>query len=505
MIGAPQQAWTLQRGAVHCPGQHGCAGGGPPPAALLQYCLPVSFTDGAFFLLMGAFMLVWPLARARHQVRWVTITAFSLVFYGWWDWRFLFLLLGTGGLDFGAALLIERRPAWRRSLLWVSIVSNIGVLAGFKYLGFGLDSLALLLDIPPQARSWAHEIILPVGISFYTFQSLSYTIDVYRGNIRAVHNPWHFLAYLSMFPQLVAGPIVRATDLIPQLATPGHYNAANRLWGLRVAAWGYLKKVVVADNVAPIVNDAFAATPELGLGWWAVAALFAIQIYCDFSGYSDIACGIARWMGYQFPQNFRQPYAAAGPREFWSRWHITLSTWFRDYVYIPLGGSRMGAARTTLNQAFTMIVSGLWHGANWTFVCWGAFHGALLIIERVVRGDRPEPLRGAPRIVAIVLTLAAVLIGWVVFRAESMGQANVVVKQMLAFRTAPLPWIALPSVWLAVGVMSLGAVHAWVVGKRSTLHVGLWPVWAQSTAIVVALWAGVFLRGPGSDFIYFQF
>lgn len=468
----------------------------------------MSFTDGAFLVFVGLFMAVWAHVRRGDQARWITITVASLIFYGWWDWRFLFLLVGTGAVDYFAVLLMERYAdsrTWRRALLWISIVSNIGVLAGFKYLGFGLDSLALLLDIPPQARSWAHEIILPVGISFYTFQSLSYTIDVYRGNIRAVPNPWHFLAYLSMFPQLVAGPIVRATDLIPQLATPGHYNAANRLWGLRVAAWGYLKKVVVADNVAPIVNDAFATTPELGLGWWAVAALFAIQIYCDFSGYSDIACGIARWMGYQFPQNFRQPYAAAGPREFWSRWHITLSTWFRDYVYIPLGGSRAGAARTMVNQSFTMVLSGLWHGANWTFVVWGAFHGCLLIIERALRGDRPAPMRGPTRLFGVALTFAAVLVGWVVFRAESMSQAVRIIAQMFSLRAAEFQWLGLPSVWVASAVIGLGMFHAVAVSRRSQLHVAEWPRLAQCATVAVALFASVFLRGPGSDFIYFQF
>ncbi len=465
----------------------------------------MSFTDGSFFVLLVAFMVLWPCVRTRAQPRWIALTLISFVFYGWWDWRFLFLLLGTGWIDYIAARVMVAKPGLRRHMLWLSVVTNIGALAGFKYLGFGIDTLAVFFEIPSQTRSWAHDIILPVGISFYTFQSLSYTIDVYRGHIPALRNGWHFFAYLSMFPQLVAGPIVRATDLIPQLATPGHFNADNRFWGLRVAAWGYLKKVVVADNIAPIVNDAFATNPELGVGWWVVATLFAVQIYCDFSGYSDIACGLARWMGYQFPQNFRQPYASAGPREFWSRWHITLSTWFRDYVYIPLGGSRRGAGRTVVNQAFTMIVSGLWHGADWTFVAWGAFHAALLILERWLTGGKTPEYRGGVRVIAVAITFAAVLVGWVLFRADSIGQAWRIIIQMFSVRCGGMPWLSLPSLWVASAVIGLGMMHHAVASRRRGAHLSAWPVGLQSVLVVIALTACVFLRGPGSDFIYFQF
>ena len=465
----------------------------------------MSFTDGAFLVFLLAFMAAWPLFRRHDRTRWIGLTLVSLLFYGWWDWRFLFLLVGSGAIDFVAALQLERFPAQRRWWLSISIITNIGVLAGFKYLGFGIDTLALVFDIPPQQRSWSQEIILPVGISFYTFQSLSYTIDVYRGRLRALRDTWHFFAYLAMFPQLVAGPIVRATDLIPQLATPGHFNPDNRWWGTRVAAWGYLKKVVVADNLAPIVNDAFASTPELGLGWWLVAALFAMQIYCDFSGYSDIACGIARWMGYQFPQNFRHPYAAAGPREFWSRWHITLSTWFRDYVYIPLGGSRQNEGRTIANQFFTMVISGLWHGANWTFVAWGAFHGALLVLERLVRRGETAPYQGWARLPIVCLTFLAVLVGWVLFRAESIHQAGVIMGQMFSPALGSLQSLALPSLWMATAVLAVGAVHHLAVTRWGLPHLARWPIPIQFTVVLGGLLATVFLRGPGGDFIYFQF
>jgi alginate O-acetyltransferase complex protein AlgI len=467
----------------------------------------MSFTSGAFLVLMGLFMAGWGFVRPHRNLRWIAITGASFVFYGWWDWRFLPLLVGTGLVDYFAALAIERWPSWRRPLLWASVASNIGVLAFFKYLRFLVAQLVAAADVPAAVCDMADGIVLPVGISFYTFQSLSYTIDVYRGHIRAVRDPFHFFAFLSMFPQLVAGPIVRAVDLLPQLETPGNFNRANRMHGLRLAAWGYLKKAVVADSIAPLVNEAFGASPELGLGWWVVAGAFALQIFCDFSGYSDIACGIAYWMGYRFPENFRRPYAAIGPRDFWSRWHITLSTWFRDYVYVPLGGSRLGASRTAANQTFTMLVSGLWHGANWTFVAWGAYHAALLQAERVLTGGRTTEFRGWKRWIAWATTLAAVVAGWALFRAESIRQALQVYLQMLGLSgPGVLPRsVAVPSVLIAASVMSLACVHHAVSKRRPRLAVSCWPLPLQGVAVVAALAASVFLRGPGSDFIYFQF
>lgn len=467
----------------------------------------MSFTSGAFFVLMAVFMASWPFARRVRRIRWAAITAASFVFYGWWDWRFLGLLVGTGLVDFAAALVMDARPGWRKALLWGSVASNLGALAFFKYLGFAVDQVAQMLELPPRIASAADDIVLPVGISFYTFQSLSYTIDVYRGHIRAVRDPLHFFAFLSMFPQLVAGPIVRATDLLPQLETPGHFNRANRLEGLRIASWGYVKKVVVADALAPVVNDAFAAEPALGLAWWFIMAAFAVQIFCDFSGYSDIACGIAMWLGYRFPDNFRRPYAAVGFRDFWSRWHITLSTWFRDYVYVPLGGSRRGAARTVVNQGFTMLVSGLWHGANWTFVAWGGYHAALLAAERALVPARPQPRPPVARFVGWAFTIAAVLVGWVLFRAESIGQARTIIAQMAGDRGAGVlpPGLLVPSVVIAAALMALACLHHSAARIAPSMHAARWPDPIKASAIVLALLASVFLRGPGGDFIYFQF
>lgn len=469
----------------------------------------MSFTSSVFLLFCLLFMAVWPAVRNSATPRWATIAVASFVFYGWWDWRFLFLLIGTGLLDFAAALVMERWRSRALLLLWISILINIGSIALFKYTPFAADQLRTMLGMPATQWDWTHQIVLPVGISFYTFQSLSYTIDVYRGELKAIRNPLHFFAFLVMFPQLVAGPIVRAADLLPQLATPGHFNAVNRLDGLQRATWGFVKKLVIADNLAPVVNAIFAqeSVGSDAALWWLGAALFGIQIFADFSGYSDIACGIAMWMGYRFPDNFLQPYAARGFRDFWARWHISLSTWFRDYVYIPLGGSRQGALRTTWNQSFTLVISGLWHGANWTFLLWGAMHALFLALERLVvsllRGTR-VPCGGA---LAWALTMVGVLMGWVVFRANSIEQAAGALRIMLIGTWsigAALDRITpLCSVGLLVG--ALGAI-TWAIkrGTRSNKQFKM-PVAVRSASIVLGIVAAVYLRGSGGDFIYFQF
>jgi alginate O-acetyltransferase complex protein AlgI len=472
----------------------------------------VSFTTPAFFCLLAVFLGAWPFLRQGARSRYFAISAASLVFYGWWDWRFLGLLLGTGTLDFAAALLMVRLPRLRKSILWVSIAANLGAICFFKYLGFGLEQLGVVFDIPSAAHDWAHQIVLPVGISFYTFASMSYTIDVYRGQLKPVRDPLQFCAFLSMFPHLVAGPIVRGSELLPQLETPGHFSRANRLSGLQRVTWGFVKKVVVADHLAPVVNEYFAASSDLGLGWWVVVVLFAIQIFCDFSGYCDIASGIVQWMGYRFPENFLQPYAAIGFRDFWSRWHITLSSWFRDYLYVPLGGSRRGGVRTTVNLMATMLLSGLWHGASWTFVAWGVFHALLLIAERFVmaRGTRVNVTSfwwWPTRLALWLLTFACVCVGWALFRSSGMEQARHVTGSMMGLSgwgELP-PCFELPSVWLSLGIIVLASGFWLISSRRSTHRLESLPSWLRVALIVLGLLSAVFVRGPGSDFIYFQF
>ncbi|MBC22762.1 MAG: hypothetical protein CMJ32_02440 [Phycisphaerae bacterium] len=468
----------------------------------------MSFTSIPFLILMLALMMAWDWARQGNNRRWVTICVFSFIFYGWWDWRFLFLLMGTGLIDFVAAYLMVRKPGWRRMLLCFSIVANIGSLVFFKYLSFGVEQLRYFLDIPDAQWGWTDSVILPIGISFYTFQSMSYTIDVYMGRMSAVRNPLHFFSYLSMFPQLVAGPIVRARDLLPQLETPGHFNKANRMAGVQQATWGFVKKLVIADNIAPVVNSIFGqvdVTPDAPL-WWLAAILFAIQIFADFSGYSDIACGIARWLGYRYPENFRQPYAARSFREFWQRWHISLSTWFRDYVYIPLGGSRSGAARSNMNLMFTMLISGLWHGANWTFLAWGGLHGLFLLLERIP-GVAYAGLSRFRQCLGWIITMVGVLVGWIFFRADSIGQAFDIIAAMFFGN------------WKLVGMIDAMDAGSGMALLLSLVFSGYWALQAlrmvrrpeessqlrRGTLVVVGILMAIFLRGQGDEFIYFQF
>jgi alginate O-acetyltransferase complex protein AlgI len=413
-------------------------------------------------------------------------------------------------VDFLAAIGMQRWARWRRPLLIASLVINLASLCFFKYLGFAIDQLATILDIPPGTREWSTSIILPVGISFYTFQSMSYTIDVYRGRLTPTRNPVHFLAYLAMFPQLVAGPIVRASELLPQLETPGLFNRANRLMGLRLATWGFIKKLVIADNLALTVDALFAGSDiEMSAGLaWLGAILFALQIFADFSGYSDIACGIAFWMGYRFPENFKQPYASRSFREFWSRWHVTLSTWFRDYLYIPLGGSRSTAARTSVNLLATMMISGLWHGANWTFILWGLWHGALLVAERLVSSTGIVIGRGHLRSgLGWGVTMIGVLVGWVIFRAESVGQAMRISLAMVAgsWDGHRVLEAMEPRVWLALLVAIAGAAVWGVSPRRLPGPIAGLPIPVQVPLVAAGIVFAVLLRGPGHAFIYFQF
>ena len=365
--------------------------------------LRMLFNSVIFLLFAALFFLGWQIANKQNNIRWFYLTAASLFFYGWWDWRFIFLIVASGLIDFWAGLAMQNRPHRKTLYLVASLAGNLGSLAAFKYSSFfaeNIDLIAITLgqDWGVQERLPSALLILPVGISFYTFQSMSYTIDIYRGQLKPTKNILHFFAYLSMFPQLVAGPIVRARDILEQLKTKHIVTEQDRWDGTRLILGGYFKKVVIADNLGIVVERAFSSPDpsQSSVHWWAIAiaTAFAFQIYCDFSGYSDIARGLARWMGYRFKLNFNHPYIAVSIRDFWTRWHISLSTWFRDYVYIPLGGSRNGTFRSHLNMWITMIVSGVWHGAAWTFVIWGVLHALYLSLERLNRW--PEQVAQLP-------------------------------------------------------------------------------------------------------------
>lgn len=402
-----------------------------------------SFTFLGFFAtLYAAYLFLQPrvlaaAARGEPRSTWfkaqnTLLLLGSLVFYGSWDWRFLILMLVTAGVDHFAALAIHgsNSSRTRRRWLLVSLISNLGVLGFFKYFNFFIQSASdglVALGLPPMTTTL--NVILPVGISFYTFQSLSYTIDVYRGQMPPARNIWTFWLFVSFFPQLVAGPIERASHLLPQVESPRRIDAHEADLGVYLILWGFFKKLVIADNLAAIANPVFAdPSKHSGAGLYLAAIAFAGQIYCDFSAYSDIARGLCKFMGFDLMLNFRIPYAAVSPSDFWRRWHISLSTWLRDYLYVPLGGNRGSSLLTYRNLFLTMLLGGLWHGAAWNFVLWGAFHGLLLILFRpfqsrldsAIAPERPAWSRLLALTALRVFMFHAVLLGWVFFRCESL-------------------------------------------------------------------------------------
>ncbi len=468
------------------------------------------FNSLTFLLFALLFYAVWAgLTSQTGRLAWLTLMSF--IFYGWADWRFIFLLLTNGLVDFYAALLIERDPQHKRRWLILSLSSNIGCLATFKYLGFFTSSLTAVVHALGGGHVPIVQLALPIGISFYTFHSMSYTIDVYRGELRPTHSLLHFLAFLSMFPHLVAGPILRASYVLPQLKDHRRATEAERWDGLKMITRGFFLKVVIADNLSPVVNEAFnQAVPAASLPfWWLIITIFAMQIYCDFAGYSSIAIGLAKWMGITFLENFRHPYVSRSVREFWTRWHISLSTWLRDYLYIPLGGSRGSTAAGLRNMWITMLISGLWHGAAWTFVIWGALHALYLTLERLLRW--PERLSGSSggRFLSWVLLIVMIWIGWAFFRSESLAQAAQIVAIMFNVRQWNLAPVAeLASNSSAVLALTVGVLmELAVVLERPMAKILTWRPAPQLApiAIALALTACVYLRGPGSAFIYFQF
>jgi D-alanyl-lipoteichoic acid acyltransferase DltB (MBOAT superfamily) len=363
-------------------------------------------------------IVYWRLPRREQNL---LLLGGSYVFYGWIHPWFVSLLFITTFTDYWAARRMSERPSQKRAWLWLSIGANLGMLGFFKYFGFFADNIqAVAATVGLQVPHPVLQILLPVGISFYTFQSMSYTIDVYRGHAPARQNFVDVAAFVSFFPHLVAGPIMRATNLLPQFEQDRRFDAAAARDAAVLIVWGYFKKLVIADNVGVIANKVFALqSPELPILWAGVFA-FAIQIYADFSAYTDIARGVAKWLGFDLIKNFQHPYLAASPSEFWHRWNISLSTWFRDYVYIPLGGSRAGQGRVAANVMITFVVSGLWHGASWNYVLWGAYHGTLLIIERTL--GRFVTLPRALRIVQIPAMFVLTCIGWLIFRETDLSQ-----------------------------------------------------------------------------------
>ena len=464
------------------------------------------FNSTLFLKFFTGFLLLYWLARKNLVLRNWLIVGASYLFYGAWDWRFLGLLVVSSLVDYFVALGLDRKTNDRRRrwLLIASMVVNLGILGFFKYYGFFVESMRELLgQIGVAFDLGTLDVVLPVGISFYTFQTMSYTIDVYRRKIRATRRLPDFLAYVSFFPQLVAGPIERAAHLLPQFAETRTITAGMVREGIWLCVWGLFKKVVIADNLAPLVEMAFASPDPSGPLVLLGTAAFALQIYGDFSGYTDIARGTARILGFDLMLNFNLPYLAANVREFWGRWHISLSTWLRDYLYIPLGGNRHGTVATCANLMITMVLGGLWHGAAWTFVLWGAWHGVGLAAHRLWRLRRPEP-GDRWTVWGWVVTMGFVLYGWLLFRAASFEHV-VVLTQGLVEWTAPA-WLGSYVANLVFFGMPLVLVQAWQWRTKDLLA----PLRLRNGALgaleaVLLLGIIMYWEKEQVPFIYFQF
>ena len=473
-----------------------------------------------------------------HRAQNLLLLVASYYFYGYVHPWFLILIAISTVLDYALALAIEGRPHQRRQLLWLSLATNLGMLGFFKYFNFFADNVhSVLAGMGWDVSLPVLRVVLPVGISFYTFQSLSYTIDVYRGEMKARRSLLDFAVFVALFPQLVAGPIVRATYLLPQVETRRRFSLTAARTGTVKIVWGFFKKLVIADNVGVIANKVFVLSdPSFPLLWVGVFA-FAIQIYADFSAYTDIARGTSRWLGFELPENFDHPYFARSPSDFWRRWHISLSTWFRDYVYVPLGGSRQGEATWVRNILVTFFLSGLWHGASWNYVLWGIYHGVLIVATRArammkpVRvesgaadhavGDLPGRWRQVAMLRPVLVTLQTAgmfvltLIGWLIFR-ETELPALIRDLTLSPFGVAPLDWQVARYLLLLTAIYSLPLwiQGLWVEVARSEGESEAndpprtgWPqLVLQGAGCGAALAAILVFRSTTTlDFIYFQF
>ena len=448
------------------------------------------------------FLLYWFVFRGRRWQNLLVVVA-SYVFYGWWDWRFLMLIALTSLCSFGSGLLLEHYKKQRRkqqAVSAVNIVLNLSILGLFKYYNFFIENLDAMFGMMGYHLDWVTmNVILPVGISFYTFQALSYTIDVYQKKLPATHDIVEFFAYISFFPQLVAGPIERATNLLPQFQKKRNFDYDGVIDGFRQMLWGFFKKLVIADNCL-----------------FLMGVFFTFQIYCDFSGYSDIAIGTARLFGFNLMRNFNFPYFSRSIPEFWRRWHISLTTWFRDYIYFPLGGSRCDKWKIIRNVFIVWGISGLWHGANWTFVCWGLFHATLLAIynifgintkyQNIVSFGRYLP--NVKECIQISLTFFLAVIGWIIFRAETMAQAIDYIGSMFTSKFFDSSYLY-GKLYLCYCLLLL--IAEWL--QRDKQHALQWnhtiienKKWVQYIIDYIVLLLIIVLGNfQGNQFIYFQF
>jgi D-alanyl-lipoteichoic acid acyltransferase DltB (MBOAT superfamily) len=476
--------------------------------------------DFAIFLPI-VFCLYWLVLKFDFKFQNALLLAASYVFYGCWDWRFLTLIFASSLVDWNIGLALEKNSndKQRKWLLIASLVFNLGLLAFFKYFNFFLDSFVDSFQFFGQDLNVNRlNIILPVGISFYTFQTLSYTIDIYRNKIKACHDPIAFFAFVSFFPQLVAGPIERASNLLPQFLQKRNFDYDNAVDGLRQILWGLFKKVVIADNCAFFVDMIFAnSTDYSGSTLLLGAILFSFQIYGDFSGYSDIAIGTSRLFGIKLMKNFAFPYFSRDIAEFWRRWHISLSTWFRDYLYIPLGGSRGGTWLNIRNVFIVFIVSGFWHGANWTFVFWGALNALYFLPLLLLKKNRTHlgeiaPNRTLPSfkvLLQIGLTFSITVFAWIFFRAESLEHAFQYISDLFSSSLFSVPNISGKQKLLMLGLFMIGFISLEWNGRQDEYAIEKFALkWTKPLRWVFYYLIGFIVyyhSGAEVDFIYFQF
>lgn len=484
----------------------------------------ISIAFVIFFVGVLAGLALMPTRGSRQAYLLVA----NLVFYAMGTPWFIIVLLVPAIVDYACAIRIEDTtdPAKRRQWLVLSLAVNLGVLFYFKYTGFFIDTIADALGM----RAEPFIVALPIGISFFTFKTMSYTIDVYRGQIAACRKLWHYTMFVSFFPELVAGPIVRASVFLPQMSRKLQLSMRRAMHAVPLILLGLTKKMLVADRLAVFVDPVFGHPSFYSPGTVAAAVVaYAVQIYCDFSGYTDIAIGVARVIGFDLPENFNMPYLATSITDFWRRWHMTLSSWLRDYLYIPLGGNRHGAVRTYVNLMLTMLLGGLWHGASWTFVAWGLYHGIGLAAHKIwVEYVRPRGARGAHwSVLGWGTTFAFVCGGWVVFRSPDMSTALTIFSKVLGLSPGGVQWFFLPF-WILVPIVALAHVAGQIGARARTstrdalidavrvrrpsltmpvLRLAV-PRGTVTDAFILTAWVIVlFLFSPisHSPFIYFQF
>jgi alginate O-acetyltransferase complex protein AlgI len=472
------------------------------------------FTSIPFLVFLPLFMVAY--FSTRGTVRLIVCIVGSYIFYGWWDWRFLGLIILSTLIDYLIGLRLEKASEHRVRLwlLRISLVANLSMLGVFKYFNFFADGFVRIASaVAITVRPPDIDIILPVGISFFTFQTMSYTIDVYRRRIRAEPSLLRFATFVGFFPQLVAGPIVRASSFLPQLRVDHRFCWDRLVQGVLMVAWGYVLKTVVADSLAHVADLRFASPELYNSAALLIGVLFyAFQIYCDFNGYSLIAIGVAKILGIDFGRNFDRPYFAVSFSDFWQRWHISLSTWLRDYLYIPLGGNRKGPTRTYVNLMITMLLGGLWHGAGLQFIVWGGLHGLYLVGERVltnirglVAGNRKAHI--AERYLASLTVFVLVCVAWVFFRATSLADAMTILHSIFIDRD--YHWASVPQKFHVVKGLGLIVMLFAIEGLSFRYHAA--EIFQRRPALVplalaAMLWCISLLGTFGSQtFIYFQF